>query len=327
MKGRKKFKGQRQDGRSFRGTFVRRMTRLELSEWRNEDLYGTLNVPSDAEDAAIKKAFRHLSRKYHPDKQHSDEQRQHAKGAFERIRDAYDVLGDHDKRILYDMGGLSFVNNAKETPKGSDFTLEHTFTLEEAYTGTQRRVGVRRRIVCHHGDTQKCKRCPNEIKTVLRQMGMMRVQQRVEVPSDRHCRLHTKRLPVHIEPGVQDGTLLRFPLESEQRPGMVPGDVIVRLKQQTHPRFTRDGHTLHTHMHITLKEALLGVERTLRHLDGHAVTVRQLARPTRVNEIHIIPQEGMPLEDGGAGDLHVHIDIDMPSSLTAEQREWIRLHL
>lgn len=119
---------------------------------------------------------------------------------------------------------------------------------------------------------------------------------------------------------------IRFERESEQQPGITPGDVIFFLKQRPHSRFERQGNDLHHKMHITLKQALLGFSKQLKHLDkeGRFVTVAQegITRPFQVLTLN---GEGMPVHNFPSefGDLHVKIYVDFPRSLTSEQAEAI----
>ena len=103
--------------------------------------------------------------------------------------------------------------------------------------------------------------------------------------------------------------------------GQIPGDVLVKLKQKPDPQFRRRGNDLHTEMTISLKDALLGFSKTLRHLDDHEVVIenRGITTPRQVFKI---AEEGMPVHNfpSQSGDLYVMVHVAMPESLTAEQR-------
>merc|ERR1719181_125449 len=92
---------------------------------------------------------------------------------------------------------------------------------------------------------------------------------------------------------------------SEQRPGQIPGDVIMRLGQKKHRLFNRDGNDLKMEMTITLKEALLGFTKTITHMDEHTVEISR-KRITKPFFVKTIKGEGMPIhqfpsEHGGGG--------------------------
>jgi DnaJ-related protein SCJ1 len=84
--------------------------------------------------------------------------------------------------------------------------------------------------------------------------------------SGRKVIMEEKTLTADIERGMPSDSEIRFERESEQSPGITPGDVIFKLKQPNHPRFRRDRDDLHHDMHLSLHEALLGYKRTIRHL-------------------------------------------------------------
>ena len=72
------------------------------------------------------------------------------------------------------------------------------------------------------------------------------------------------------------GSEVKFPMMSEQKPGQIPGDVIVKLQCKKHATFRREKDNLYVEFQITLKEALIGFARTIPHLDGRAVEVREM---------------------------------------------------
>lgn len=124
------------------------------------------------------------------------------------------------------------------------------------------------------------------------------------------------------------GAQLTFPRKGEQSPGMIPGDIILVVKQEPHPRFKRKGKNLYMDMDISLKEALLGFEKTVTHLDGHEVKIKQEA-VSKPNEVLKIREEGMPVHNFPSqhGDLHVKLKLQMPKSLGEAARAAIKDNL
>lgn len=100
-------------------------------------------------------------------------------------------------------------------------------------------------------------------------------------------------ISVDVEAGIPDGAQLTYELEGDQHPGQVPGDVIFTLQTVPHPRYSREGNDLRTQVHLTLKEALLGFDRQLRHLDGHKLELKYDGI-TNHNTTRVVPNEGMP---------------------------------
>lgn len=295
----------------------------------DKDLYQVLGIPEDADEATIKKVYRKLSIQYHPDKSPDEA----SKAKFAEIRDAYEVLNDPDKKILYDTGGMASVKEAEKGKVEStgDMHSEIQVNLEDLYLGSQFQATVKRGIVCRgcrknpsSPNCKGCGRCKNQIKVVQVQMGPFLTQQQQEVPSKEKCKQVDAPLEVHIEKGMTSGDTVTFPRMAEERPGMLPGSVILKLKAKKHPKFQRNGNDLHTELTISLRESLLGWSRTITHLDGHTVEVKQ-TDVTKHLQVVRMRGEGMPLRDDPAsfGDLHVKVSVEFPKTLTAAQKDAI----
>ncbi|CAE7452270.1 ERDJ3B [Symbiodinium natans] len=296
----------------------------------DKDLYEILGLQEDADEADIKKVYRKLSIKYHPDKNPDEE----SKRKFGEIRDAYEILNDPDKKILYDTGGMEAVKKAEkgEIEKGEDAKANLAVSLEDLYNGGNRKAEIARRIVCRgcrvKPDSPKCQgcnRCPNEVRLVNRQVGPgMFMQQQEEVQSQEKCKQEVAEIDAHIEKGMRDGESLTFPRMTDQRPGMIPGSMILTLKVARHPEFERRGDDLHMSAKVTLREALLGWTKTIRHMDGHTVEIGtdSVTKPFQVIKVR---GEGMPLRDDPSsfGDLYVKVEVMFPRALTGTQQDQI----
>jgi DnaJ-class molecular chaperone len=147
------------------------------------------------------------------------------------------------------------------------------------------------------------------------------VQQQEQVPSKHRCKEENADLDAQIEQGMDNGSEIKFPRMSEQSPGMIPGDILLAVKQKPHKTFKRQGNDLKMDVEITLKEALLGFSKKVVHLDEHEVTVKK-SSTTMPNEIMKIKEEGMPVHGVPSqhGDLFVKLKIQMPKTLTADQK-------
>ena len=200
--------------------------------------------------------------------------------------------------------------------------------------------------------------CPPERKVVQRRMGPMIMNQEIEEPSKERCREDEKVLSTTIERGTDEGHEIVFPRASEQSPGQIPGDIKLRLKAARHAVFERKGTDLQMNMSIPLRQvrmdarvkvsvrarrcarasalsctcpsaaqALLGFERTIRHLDGHAVTISNRGI-SRHGQTLSLAHEGMPVHGVPSefGKLHVTLSIDMPTALTSIERDFVAKH-
>jgi len=312
-------------------------------------LYDVLGVDEEASESQIKRAYRKLSLKYHPDK-NQGEDAETAATKFQEVSHAYEILSDPDKRMLYDSGGEDAVKKHEDAEKapaspfdmffgggnrgaanrGPNAKVEVSVSLEDMYNGGEVSRRISRLRVCpgcsdkekaRSDRCRKCGRCPNEIKMVQRQMAPgFSIQQQQEVPSKEKCKDEAKTLSATLERGMAHGTEIVFERESEQRPGTIPGDVIFVLNQERHSVFTREGDDLHTTQTISLKEALTGFSKTIKQLDGREIVIESTG-VTKPMEVRKIKGEGMPVHNfpSQTGDLHVKFNVRFPKTLSEAQ--------
>lgn len=312
----------------------------------SDDLYDLLGLHEASTAAEVKKAYRKASLRHHPDKGGDV-------AMFKRVSEAYEVLGDADKRALYDVGGLAAVakgvggtdpwGRPTGIQKDRETKVSVHVPLEDVYRGGAVRAKVRRRVVCRGckaagqggwfgaGLPARCEgcgpSCPSTTKTVHRRMGHMIMQERVEVPSDEQCREDVGVLAATVERGAADGAEIRFARAGEQTPGRIPGDVVLKIRAARHAVFARNGTDLSMRLKVPLRDALLGFERTIRHLDGHDVPIRQPGVST-AGQVLTLPNEGMPVHGVPSefGVLRVTLDVEMPEALSADERAFVAAH-
>merc|ERR1719454_2537266 len=153
-------------------------------------------------------------------------------------------------------------------------------------------------------------------------MGPMIMKQKVQVPSKEKCRMEMTQFTVGIERGMSDGDTVLFKSRGEQQPKKKPGDVVLKLRLREHKVFKRVGVDLNTEVEITLREALLGWERTITHLDGRLITFGHngVTKPFALMKIE---GEGMPHrgDPTNRGHMMVKCKIKMPEDGRAFLRE------
>ncbi len=231
--------------------------------------------------------------------------------------------------------------------RGPDAAVEMEVSLEELFVGGSRSARINRNVICpkcrgtgaKNGETHKCKSCQGRgVRMVQQQMAPGFVVQMQETCPDcggkgnvakhacPHCSgrkvvAEEKTLTAQLERGMASDAEIRFERESEQQPGITPGDVVFKLRAAPHPRFRRDGNNLHHDMHISLREALLGFSRPIAQLDGRAVEVSHEG-VTQPFETRVVKGEGMPLPDTPSlqGDLFVRYIVDLPPRLGDAQK-------
>lgn len=299
------------------------------------ELFEVLGLEDDGKDNAdidrgmLKRKYRELSVKYHPDKNpEADASR------FNRIRDAYEVLSDPVKTLLYDTGGMELVKKYEggsdnlERTDGQEFDIQ--VELKDVYKGVVREVTAKRRVVCRSCRLQPnlprcraCNACPGVQKQRQVWIDQMRYYvEEYEEKSDEKCTTDRTQIPVAIEKGMMAGDTVRHSGMASQRPKKIPGDITVNIKVRQHSIFKRVGNDLLVDASISLHEALLGFSLEILHLDAHVVTVNvergQVVKPGSAVEIQ---GEGMPLREDPSiyGKLIVRFTVDFPKTLSPQQ--------
>ena len=310
-----------------------------------KDYYSTLGVAKSATGKEIKQAFRKLARRFHPDVNPGDKS---SESKFKELNEAYEVLGDPDKRKKYDelganwrmyeQAGAGGPGSGKPgsgwnvhtggTPGGGFRTMTeddmreifgdadpfsdffHTF-----FGGATGEEGARPRA--GKKASRRGRDFEQEIHLGLEDAysGTMR---RLSLKHDGHARTVDVRIP----PGVGDGSRVRVAGEGEHGSGGAQaGDLYLRIRIAPDARFERKGKDLTTHVTVPLTTAVLGGEIEVATIA--AKSLRLKIPPTTQNgqafrlKGHGMPTVGKPEE---RGDLYVTVNVELPKQLTAEQR-------
>ncbi|GLU07290.1 hypothetical protein SLE2022_242540 [Rubroshorea leprosula] len=315
--------------------------------------YDILQVPKGASDEQIKRAYRKLALKYHPDKNQGNEE---ANKKFAEINNAYEVLSDGEKRGIYDrygedglkqhaasggrgggmgvnlqdifssfFGGGGSMEEEEKIVKGDDVIVDLDATLEDLYMGGSLKIWREKNILKPAPGKRRCN-CRNEV--YHRQVGPGMFQQMTEEVCEECQNVKYERegyeITVDIEKGMQDGEEVVFYDDGEPKIDGEPGDLKFRIRTAPHNRFRREVNDLHTTVTVTLVEALVGFERTITHLDDHLVDISSKGI-TKPKEVRKFKGEGMPLHfSKKKGDLYVTFEVQFPKSLTEDQKAKIK---
>ena len=127
-------------------------------------------------------------------------------------------------------------------------------------------------------------------------------------------------LRIWVEKGTPDGHTIEYKDAADEYVNVRPGAIKIKVILLDHPVFERKGNDLKTRIHISLKEALLGFEKTLKHLDGHVVKIDRRDKVTKPGLMERFKEEGMPVFEqySEVGDLMVTYIVDMPEKITDE---------
>jgi DnaJ-class molecular chaperone len=256
------------------------------------DHYATLGVARNASQDEIKKAFRKLASKNHPDKG-GDTQK------FQEIQAAYDTLGDAAKRAQYDNpapqfsgmpGGTQFNMGdifaqmfgghpgfAQQHPRRNHMRMSLWITLKDVLTGGHRQVAV----------------------------GSMQGQSTIEID---------------IPQGINDGDMVQYG-------GLAPGgqDLVIEFRIHPHPQFRRDGLNLTVEYKCSVWDMILGGDTEIGNLDGSQLVV---SIPPLTDNGTTLRLRGRGLQDrkGATGDLFVRLNAVLPKSISPELVTAIQQH-
>lgn len=327
-----------------------------------KDYYEILQVSKHATDAQIKRSYRKLALQYHPDKvQGGDEEKKAAEKKFGEISHAYEVLSDAEKRQIYDNygeegikqhagqqaqgqrgggggnifdfffgGGFGGGQEEEEerVQKGHSINIDLYVSLAHLYVGKEIKFTRDKAVVKPAAGTRKCK-CKN--KLVTRQLGPGMFQQYHQQVCEDCPNVKLERdqeiMTVHVEPGMVDGQVITFFEEGEPMIDGEPGDLRFVIRAIPSRRWERRGKDLLINETITLLDALTGFTRTIKHLDGHEVTLSS-AGITKPGDWQHIIGEGMPIHNQERkGDLWVQYTVAFPTHLSETQKADLRVLL
>ncbi|URE26626.1 DnaJ [Musa troglodytarum] len=279
------------------------------------DYYNILKVNRNATDDDLRKSYRRLAMRWHPDKNPSDKKEAEAK--FKQMSEAYEVLSDPHKRAIYDQHGeegLKFNPRDAEDIFAEIFGSSSPFGFESMNRSksTRKAPVVENHLVCSLEDLY------------MGAKRKMKISRNVSQPNGRLVP-ETEILTIEIKPGWKKGTKITFPGKGNEQVNQLPADLVFIIDEKPHDVYKRDGSDLIVHQEISLVDALAGTTINLTTLDGRdlAINVSNVVYPGRQL---VIAEEGMPIakEPGKKGNLIIKFDVKFPSRLTPQQQADIR---
>jgi len=282
------------------------------------DYYKILGISKDATQEDIKKAYRKLARKYHPD---LNKNNPNAQEKFQEINEANEVLSNPEKRKRYDEYGENWKyaeeleKQKKRQTKEQSGTREGTFWYSDDNTSGfsdffEELFGNRYR---NYNRAMRGKDYESELHLTLRQAAEEQKQ---------ILNLNGKNIRITIPAGVADGQVIKLRGYGEPGKGDAPdGDLYITFRIKEDPTFKRIGNDLYTTTTIDLYTAVLGGEIILDTLNGKVKV--KIKAGTQNNSKIRLKKKGFPIykRSGEYGDLIYTIQISIPTFLTERQKE------
>jgi curved DNA-binding protein len=321
-----------------------------------KDYYQTLGVAKSATEKEIKQAFRKLARKFHPDVNPGDKS---AESRFKEINEAYEVLGDPDKRRKYDELGANWrmYEQAQQAGQGfpgggpfgfgggsegawtinmggpgggyrtmTDEEMHELFGNEDPFSDFFRTFFGGAAGPREAGGRARGARAPRSQKGRDIEHGVELTLEEAYHGATRRISIkeggHTRSVDVRIPAGVKDGSRVRAAGEgSAGANGGSAGDLYLRVQVKPHVVFERRGHDLHAKVAVPVTTAVLGGEAQVPTITG---SVRlKIPEGTQNGQVFRLKGHGMPQigKPDDRGDLYATADVQLPRALTKEQRQ------
>src|SRR6476620_3708487 len=306
-----------------------------------KDYYASLGVAKTATDKELKQAYRKLARKHHPDVNPGDKS---AEARFKEINEAYEVLGDPEKRRKYDELGANWRAYEQAEQAGGPNPFEQggwsvnmgtggggyrTMTEEEMqemfgtdtpfsdvfntfFGGATAEPGGGRRARAGRTRARQGRDLEHEIELTLDEadQGVLR---RLSMKHDGHSRTVDVRVPA----GVGDGSRVRVSGEGERgQSGAPSGDLYLRVRLAPHALFERKGRDLYVKVSVSVTTAVLGGEAEVATVSGKTVRLR-IPPLTQNAQVFRLKGYGMPAvgKPDDTGDAYARVEAQLPTQL------------
>jgi curved DNA-binding protein len=287
----------------------------------SEDYYSILGVKKEASAAEIKKAYRKLAMKYHPDHTKGDKS---AEEKFKKISEAYAVLSDKDKRKEYDTFGSEGFHqrfSQEDIFRGFDFgDIFREFGFGGAgFSGT--RGGGRR---FNFGGGQQQARVKGSDLVYELPLTLREVATGVSKTVSFQHQDRNENLTVKIPKGLITGKQVRLAGKGNPSPyGGPPGDLFIKSKVLDDPKFSARQYDLYLNQELKLSEAILGVTVSVPTIDDKLLSLK-IPPGTKHGTKMRLSGHGLPeMNKGQRGNLYVHIQIKIPKNLTKKQQKLV----
>jgi curved DNA-binding protein len=295
-----------------------------------EDYYQILGVKKSASGEEIKKAYRKLAMKYHPDHTKGDKA---SEEKFKKISEAYAVLSDKEKRKEYDTFGAEGFRqrfSQEDIFRGFDFgDIFREFGFGgDFFSGRGRGGGMRFNFGggspfgSQAGQQQARMKGTDliyELPLTLKEVA----NGTTKTVSLQH-QGHSEKVTVKIPKGLISGKKLRLAGKGSPSPvGGPPGDLFIQAKVLNDPSYRAENYDLHINQEVKLSEILMGTRISVSTPDDKKLSIK-IPPGTQPGTKMRMPGQGLPhMKSKKKGDLYVKIQVKLPKQLTDEQKDLI----
>lgn len=295
-----------------------------------EDYYQLLGIKKDASAGEIKKAYRKLAMKYHPDHTKGDKA---AEEKFKKISEAYAVLSDKEKRKEYDTFGAEGFRqrfSQEDIFRGFDFgDVFREFGFGgDIFSGRGRGGGMRFNFgggspFGSQAGQQQARMKGSDLVYEL-PLTLKEVANGTRKTVSLQHQGYSEKVTVKIPKGLISGKKLRLAGKGSPSPiGGPPGDLFIQAKVLNDPLYRAEKYDLHMNQELKLSEAVLGIRISVPTLDDKQLSLK-IPPGTRPGTKMRMSGHGLPHMKGNKkGDLYVKIQVKLPRQLTDEQKKLI----
>ncbi|ESW27150.1 hypothetical protein PHAVU_003G178100 [Phaseolus vulgaris] len=328
------------------------------------DYYKILLVDKNATEKDLKKAYKKLALKWHPDKNATN--KEEAETKFKQMSEAYEVLSDPKKRAIYDQygeeglkgqvppadaGGPTFFQTGdgptafRFNPRHADDIFAEIFGFSSPFGDGGGGGGMRggsfgggfdEDILGSFGGERPMKQGPRKAPPIEKRLPCtleelykgttkkMKITREIADASGKTLPVE-EILTLEIKQGWKKGTKITFTEKGNELPNVIASDIVFVIDEKPHPVFTRDGNDLVVTQEVSLAEALSCYTLHFTTLDGRVLNIT-INSVIHPNYEEVVPREGMPIskDPSKKGNLRIKFNIKFPEKLTSEQKAGIK---
>jgi curved DNA-binding protein len=295
-----------------------------------KDYYKILGVEKTASDDEIRKAYRRLAKKYHPDKNPNDLT---SEAKFKEVSEAYEVLKDPEKRKKYDTLGANWKQYQHAGQGGEDWFRNFnqqggSYQFSGSFNDLFGNVGgFSDFFESFFGGGGARSRGPGGFTSAAQKGSDYEAVLNISLEeahkgTEKQFTVDGKTLKIKITPGMESGKKLRLKNQGgEGIKGGEKGDLYLKIQIEKHPKFERKENDLYYDLNVDLYTAVLGGKKEITTLDGKRINI-YIPKETENGKVLKIKEMGMNRYNvSGKGDLYIRINVQIPKDLTEEERK------